>query len=56
MPAREHVKKKIQLGYELTAEQEAFVMKATNDQGEMSRRKWQGLEEYPNSAIDNLSQ
>lgn len=43
---------KISRGYKLTASEEAFVTKSTDDKGRVSRRKFIGIEEYPNSVID----
>lgn len=46
------LQEKLRLGYKLTPSQEAFVLKSTDELGRVSRRKFIGLEEYPDSVID----
>lgn len=46
------LQEKLRLGYTLTASQEAFLIKSTDELGRVSRRKFIGLAEYPDSVID----
>lgn len=54
MPALEHVQEKIRRNIPLTPEEKAMVFKAADSRGIPSLRRWEGIEEYPKSFIDNL--
>ena len=46
------IQEKIRLGAKLTPAQQAFVMKSADEQGRVNRRRFIGLNDYPNSVID----
>ena len=45
---------KIAKGYRLTSAEQLTMIKSLDDSGRVSRRRFTGVEEPPNSWIDNL--
>ena len=46
------IQEKIRRGAPLTPAQQAFVMKCADEKGRVNRRRFIGLNDYPNSVID----
>jgi hypothetical protein len=56
MPSLLDLQTKIRLGYPLNPEEQAFLMKAADQSGVESERKWQGWSESPDSVVDQITE
>ena len=52
MPDISNIQYKLKMGYKITPAEQAFLDKAADKDGVVSRRKFTGIAEYPDSVID----